>query len=131
MYAFLALLAPAVVPDPRAHHTKKLITMLQVLCMLLWTHAKRDCSPVTGILSALERKRRVFKHSPTTFWKLGSQPLNRELQPFSAWKGPFVVEDVFIPAPKTCSGCTEELPAGATVNCWQAASYMHCKCVIS
>jgi hypothetical protein len=111
------------------------VAKLQARCHLLWEPpADRQCgtaSPVAGILSALERKRRVFTHSPTTFWKLGSHFLNRSLAPFEEWRPPFVVEDVFLPAPKTCSGCTETLPKGAHVSCWQAASYMHCRCAMT
>ena len=100
---------------------------MQVKCMLVWGH-DGACTPIDGILSALECKRQTFMHSPTTFWTLGSQPLNRSLVPFAEWRAPFVVEDVFLPMPKSCSGCTEEVPAGAHVACWQASSYMHCRC---
>jgi hypothetical protein len=102
---------------------------LQVRCLLIWgSEGGSGCSPLEGILGELARKRRVFTHSPSTFWTLASQPLNRSLAPFSEWKPPFVVADVFLPMPKTCSACTETLPQGSYVSCWQASSYMHCRC---
>jgi hypothetical protein len=106
---------------------------IQVSCLFQWPEntLRAGCSAMDGIMYQLARKRRVFSHSPTTFWTLASQPLNRTLRPVKEWRAPFLVQDVFLPMPKTCDGCTfgtAELPAHASMRCWQTSSSMHCRC---
>jgi hypothetical protein len=98
----------------------------QVACWFDWT-PYRDCSAVSGTLSWLMQKAKsVQKHSPTTFWKLNSGPLDRRLQPMKQWQAPFAVEHVFQPMPRSCEGCV--YTPDAQVSCWQEEAYMHCKC---
>lgn len=96
-------------------------------CSLTWGTLSSECNAMAAVVHSLERKRRVFMHSPTTFWKLASQPLNRSLVEVDAWEAPFSVDSVFLPAPRTCACSADEQ---TPISCWQEQAYMHCRYVL-